>query len=234
MRRWGCPSGPPASARAPALIYSELAKSLAADGHFHVRGGGWPIWTYGPLYPVLIAPAYRLFASVPQAYVAIKAIDAVVMSSAAVPAYLLARRVLGRRPSLLVAMLMLAGLAALVGLDVARAPLWVLAAAAAALAFGAMGAAIGALTRDVRAASLLAFMVSLPVAFLALVPSGAVSAGLYEVTRVVSALFPFGAALGALRAALDGSGELLGSLLHLLVLTLVMGAAARLGLRRFG
>jgi len=136
--------------------------------------------------------------------------------------------------SLLVALLMLAGLALFVGLDPARAPLWALAASAGALAFAAMGAAIGALTRDVRAASLLAFMVSLPIAFLALVPSGTVAAGLYEGTRAVSALFPFAPSLAALRAALDGSGALLGPLAHLLVLTLVLGGAARLGLRRFG
>jgi ABC-type transport system involved in cytochrome c biogenesis permease component len=136
--------------------------------------------------------------------------------------------------SLLVALIMLAGLAVFVGLDVARAPLWALAAGGAALGFAAMGAAIGALTREVRAASLLAFMVSLPVAFLALVPSGTVGGGLYEATRVISALFPFGPSLAALRAALDGTGELLGPLLHLLALTVAFGAAARVGLRRFG
>jgi ABC-2 type transport system permease protein len=136
--------------------------------------------------------------------------------------------------SLAVALLMLAGLAIFVGLDWERFPLWVVAAGAGALGFGAMGAAIGALAREVRAASLLAFMVSLPVAFLALVPSGAVSAGLYEATRVVSALFPFDPSLAALRAALDGTGELGLPLLHLLALTLVFGAAARVGLRRFG
>ena len=55
-----------------------------------------------------------------------------------------------------------------------------------------------ALTREVRAASLLAFMLSLPIAFLALVPSGSVSAGLYDVIRVISALFPFKPTLEAL------------------------------------
>ena len=55
-------------------------------------------------------------------------------------------------------------------LDWGRFPLWVLALAAGALAFGAIGVAIGALAREVRAASLLAFLLSLPIAFLALVP----------------------------------------------------------------
>ncbi len=136
--------------------------------------------------------------------------------------------------SSVVALLMLCGLALFVELDWARFPLWAAAAVAGALGFAAMGAAIGALAREVRAASLLAFMVSLPVAFLALVPSGAVSGGLYDATQVISALFPFDPALAALGAALDGSGDLLAPLVHLLVLTLAFGAAARLGLRRFG
>ena len=78
------------------LIYSELAKSFALHGQFLVRdvaSNG-----YGFVYPILIAPAFRLFSSVPQAYTAAKAIDSVLMSLAAVPAYLLARRVV--RPSL--------------------------------------------------------------------------------------------------------------------------------------
>ena len=78
------------------LIYSELAKSFALHGQFLVRdvaSNG-----YGFVYPVLIAPAFRLFSSVPQAYTAAKAIDSVLMSLTAVPAYLLARRVV--RPSL--------------------------------------------------------------------------------------------------------------------------------------
>ncbi|HEV2773210.1 MAG TPA: ABC transporter permease [Thermoleophilaceae bacterium] len=136
--------------------------------------------------------------------------------------------------SLLVALAMLAGLALFVELDWSRAPLWVVAAAAGALGFAAMGAAIGALAREVRAASLLAFMTALPVAFVALVPSGTVSGAVYDMTRVISALFPFDPALTALGAALDGSGEMLLPLAHLLVLTLAFAAAARLGLRRFG
>jgi ABC-2 type transport system permease protein len=136
--------------------------------------------------------------------------------------------------SSVVALLMLCGLALFVELDWARFPLWAAAAVAGALGFAAMGAAIGALAREVRAASLLAFMVSLPIAFLALVPSGAVSSGLYDATQVISALFPFDPALAALVAALDGSGDLLAPLVHLLVLALAFATAARLGLRRFG
>ena len=49
------------------LVYSELAKSFAANGHFEIRGvssGG----SYGFVYPLLISAAYRLFDAVPDAY----------------------------------------------------------------------------------------------------------------------------------------------------------------------
>jgi len=74
------------------LVYSELAKSLAATGHFDIRGV--PSNGYGFVYPALIAPAWKLFGAMPTVYAAAKAIDAVVMSLAAVPAYFLARRLL--------------------------------------------------------------------------------------------------------------------------------------------
>jgi hypothetical protein len=74
------------------LIYSELAKSFATSGHFLVRGE--PATGYGFVYPLLIAPAYKLFDSVPSAYSVAKSIGSVTMSLAAIPAYFLARRVL--------------------------------------------------------------------------------------------------------------------------------------------
>jgi ABC-2 type transport system permease protein len=132
-----------------------------------------------------------------------------------------------------VTLLMLAGLAAFVGLDFARVPLWIAALALGALAFAAMGVAIGALAREVRAASLMAFGLSLPIAFLALVPSGSVAQGLYDAIRVVSALFPFRPALDALDAAISGGGIGL-PLLHLAILAVAFGAVSRLALRRFG
>jgi ABC-type multidrug transport system permease subunit len=132
-----------------------------------------------------------------------------------------------------VSLLMLAGLGLFVDLDWGRFPLWLAALALGALAFAALGLAIGALTREVRAASLLAFMLCLPLAFLALVPSGAVTPALYDVIRAVSAAFPFKPALDALDAALNDAGDLGGPLLHLTALALVFGALARLALRRF-
>jgi hypothetical protein len=72
------------------LIYSELAKSFAAHGTFLVRGA--PGTGYGVVYPVLIAPAWRLFSAIPDAYALAKGINAVAMSLTVVPAYFLARR----------------------------------------------------------------------------------------------------------------------------------------------
>ena len=135
--------------------------------------------------------------------------------------------------SLGVCLLMLAGLGLFVDLDWARAPLWALALAVGALAFAALGLAIGALTREVRAASLLAIMMSLPLTFLALVPSGAVAPALYDVIRAVSAAFPFKPALDALDAALNDSGSLAAPLLHLAGLFAAFGVLSRLALRRF-
>ncbi len=81
------------------IVYSELAKSFAASGDFLVRDV--PSNGYGFVYPILIAPAWRLFGAVPDAYAAAKAINAVLMSLAAVPAYFLGRRLM--RPPLALA-----------------------------------------------------------------------------------------------------------------------------------
>ena len=88
------------------LVYSELAKSFAAHGQFLVRGV--PSHGYGFVYPVLLAPEWRLFSAVPDAYAAAKVMNSIVMSLAAVPAYFLARRVLPARFALVVAALSVA------------------------------------------------------------------------------------------------------------------------------
>jgi ABC-2 type transport system permease protein len=135
--------------------------------------------------------------------------------------------------SVVVCLVMVAGLSLFVDIDWSRFPLWLAALVVGAVAFAALGLAIGGLTRDVRAASLLAFMLCLPLAFLALVPSGAVAPALYDVIRAVSAVFPFKPALDALDAALNDAGDLGGPLLHLAVLTVAFGALGRLSLQRF-
>jgi ABC-type Na+ efflux pump permease subunit len=131
-----------------------------------------------------------------------------------------------------IALAMLAGIGAFVALDWSRAGLWLAALAFGALAFAALGVAIGALAREVRAASLLAFALSLPLAFLALVPAGSVSGGFYDAIAAISFVFPFKAALQALDAAVNGASPALGlTLVHLAVLTVAFAALARLGLR---
>jgi ABC-2 type transport system permease protein len=135
--------------------------------------------------------------------------------------------------SFLVALAMLAGVGAFVSLDWGRVGLWLAALACGALAFAALGTAIGALARDVRAASVLAFLLSLPLAFLALVPAGAVGHAFYDTISAISFVFPFKAALQALDAAVNRSSPpLAGAIAHLLGLTLVFAGLARLGLRR--
>lgn len=121
-----------------------------------------------------------------------------------------------------------------VDLDAGRVPWWLPALALGAVAFAALGVAIGTLAREVRSASLLAFTLALPVAFLALVPSSAVSGWLYDLIRAICAAFPFKATLTALDIAVnDAPGSFATPLLHLVALALAYTAIARLALRRF-
>lgn len=141
---------------------------------------------------------------------------------------------LGVAAGLVVTLLMLFGMQIFVPLELGRVGLWLVAILASGAALGAAGAALGAAAREVRAVSLLAFMVTLPVAFLSLVPSGAVSPALFDAIRYLTALFPFKPALQAITAALDQAGPGLGGpLLHLAVLFAAYAALARLALRRF-
>jgi ABC-type multidrug transport system permease subunit len=132
-----------------------------------------------------------------------------------------------------VTLLMLLGLSLFIHLEWDRFPLWLLGLIVAAAAFASMGTVIGALAREVAIASLLAFTLLLPVAFLALVPSGVVSAGLYDFTRFVSALFPFKPTVKLMSSVLYDEGGVATPLLHLLALTGAYGLASRLALRRF-
>jgi hypothetical protein len=85
------------------LIYAELARSFADTGELAVRGV--PGSGYSIVYPVLLSPVYALFDQLPDAYAAVKTINALLMSLAAVPAYLLARRVVGPGLALFAAVL---------------------------------------------------------------------------------------------------------------------------------
>jgi ABC-2 type transport system permease protein len=133
-----------------------------------------------------------------------------------------------------VTLVMAACVSAFVHLDWSRFELWVVALAFGGLAFGALGVAIGGLAREVSAASLMAFLVSLPIAFVALVPANAVSGTLKSVLDAVAFVFPFKAALEAISNAFSGASPGVGlPLVHLAVLTVVFAALARLSLRRF-
>lgn len=141
---------------------------------------------------------------------------------------------LGIGVGLAVTLLMLFGLAPFVPLHWSRFGLWLVAILSGAAALGATGAALGAAAREVRAVSLLAFMVTLPVAFLSLIPSGTLGPALADAIAVLTALFPFKPALRAMSGALDPAGPSIATaLLHLAILTAAYGLLARFALRRF-
>ena len=134
----------------------------------------------------------------------------------------------------LLGLLMSALVSLFVSLAWSRVELWILALLLGGLAFGALGVALGAIAREVSAASLLAFAVALPVAFVALVPADAVSGPLGHVLSAVAFVFPFRAALQAVANAFTGAAPGLGwPLVHLAVLAVAFGAVAVLAMRRF-
>jgi hypothetical protein len=85
------------------LIYTGLAKGWALHGQPLLRGSrdaGQSL-----LYPLVLAPAFRLASDGADALATVKAMDAVVMALAGVPAFFLARRVVPSRWALGVAAL---------------------------------------------------------------------------------------------------------------------------------
>jgi ABC-2 type transport system permease protein len=152
------------------------------------------------------------------------------------PELLLAEKmVLAAVCALLMTLAMSAAISIFVPLAWGRFELWIVALAVGGISFAALGVAVGALARDVSIASLLAFLISLPVAFVALVPSAAVSGGLNAVLGVISFVFPFRAALEAVSNAFTGSQPAIGlPLLHLALLAAAFSALARVALLRFG
>jgi ABC-2 type transport system permease protein len=147
---------------------------------------------------------------------------------------LLAEKIgLGTICSVVVAVVLLGVLELFVNLQWERAHLFAAAIVLAGAAFAAMGSAIGVAAREVRASALAAFALTLPIAFLSLVPSGTVSETVYDGIRVVTGAFPFRPALDALSAGLSDAGDLGINLLHLALLTLAYFAIARVALRRF-
>ncbi|HLX19718.1 MAG TPA: glycosyltransferase [Gaiellaceae bacterium] len=76
------------------LVYSDMARSFAKTGHFLIRGVHG---NYGLVYPLLLSPVYAAIGPMHDVYRWTQAVNALVICSAVVPAYLLARRVI--RPS---------------------------------------------------------------------------------------------------------------------------------------
>ena len=88
------------------VIWAELARGIADAGEPLLRGEPDP--GYSVLYPLVLSPLYAIFQSLPDAYEAVKAANAVLMSLAAVPAFFLARRVVRDGFALLAALLAVA------------------------------------------------------------------------------------------------------------------------------
>jgi ABC-2 type transport system permease protein len=133
-----------------------------------------------------------------------------------------------------VTLLMAAFVSLFVHLQWGRFPLWLIALALGGAAFGALGVVIGAIAREVSVASLMALLLSLPIAFVALVPSSAVSGTLSSALSVVAFVFPFKAALQAAGNAFSGAAPGIGwPLLHLAVLAVAFAVIARVAMRRF-
>lgn len=81
------------------VVWSEVARGIAEGGRPLVRDV--PDTGYSVLYPFVLSPAYAAFDSLTTAYAAVKTLNALLMSLAALPAYFLARRVTGAGLALL-------------------------------------------------------------------------------------------------------------------------------------
>ena len=81
------------------LVYSDMARSFARTGHFLIRGAHA---NYGFVYPLLLSPVYAAIGPMSDVYRWSQAVNALLVCSAVLPAYLLARRVV-RPPAALAA-----------------------------------------------------------------------------------------------------------------------------------
>jgi hypothetical protein len=86
------------------LVYSEFAKSFAASGHYLLRGQPAAAWSY--LYPGVISPAW-LAHPMSTTYGFAKAINAVAMTSAAIPVFFWTSRLAPRRYAVIAVVLLL-------------------------------------------------------------------------------------------------------------------------------
>jgi ABC-2 type transport system permease protein len=113
----------------------------------------------------------------------------------------------------------------------ARLPLLALGLLLAGAAFGAFGVLLGVLARESRAAVLVAFLVTLPLVLIGVIPSASV-----PIAGWISAAFPFAHAVDFFESALfalDPWREVGIATLWLLGLATAFATAARMGVRRF-
>jgi hypothetical protein len=88
------------------VIWSEIARGIADTGEPLLRDQPDP--GYSVVYPLLISPAYVFFNNLVDAYEAVRTWNSVLMSLAAIPAFLIARRVVRDGYALLAALLAVA------------------------------------------------------------------------------------------------------------------------------
>lgn len=89
------------------MVYANLAENFADTGSFAFRNSPG-LHGYALGYPLLISPAYAVFDDLAHAFAAAKAINSLVMSLAAIPVFLIARRLVSSWLALLAAGLSLA------------------------------------------------------------------------------------------------------------------------------
>lgn len=210
LRFWAA-AGIPSPWIAPdEILYALLGRSLWQHGTLSVLGGPTPF--YSLVYPALAGLPLSL-GSVSAGYTALKALQAVVMSLAAVPVYLWGRSLMRPRWALVAAALTLAipGLAytGMVMTEVAFYPLLVVCAWATALALERPTPARQALLLA-TAALLVATRLQALVLVLAVPTAAVVEALLARRPRRLAALWPLGAvaAAGAVFLAVRGGAGL--------------------------
>jgi hypothetical protein len=206
------------------LLYAKLATSIAESGSPLPSVHGTSIAVYNQLYPLLLAPFYGTL-SPPDAFRAAHVLNAFLMASAAFPAYLLARQVVGRAWSFGVA-----ALSIVVPWMILTGFLMTEAAAYPAFLWAMLGLQTAIATpsprRDLLAAGALALAVLartqfaalavvLPLAILVheIVQSRSVVAGgraALEKHRLLTALYVLGAVAAAIVAVVDSAGGVLG------------------------
>lgn len=131
-----------------------------------------------------------------------------------------------------VGVVMLAGFAAFVDIRATRIYAWLPAVFAAATGLAVAGVAIGAVVRDVRAASLVSFMIGLPLAAAALVPAESVGPVLNAAIQSVSALFPFKPALQLVQAGMTPGMSFAVPAIHLAMLGIAYFLVGVFGMKR--